>query len=366
MSIEDTYAVIMAGGGGTRLWPLSRMSRPKQSIPLLEGKTLFQVAVERLAPDLPLSNVLVVTVPEYAELLRGQVERLEPGNFLLEPRPRGTAAAIGYAAIRLRDQAPDAIMACLTADHLIGNPRGFRQLLGAAAELARGGQLVTLGITPGSPSTAYGYIQVGDEVGQAGDYRVHEVLQFKEKPGANQAKEYYESGSYCWNSGMFVWRAARILEEMERLMPELHAGLQEIAAVLGTPREAEIAQRVWEGLRPQTIDYGVMEQAQQVVVIPADNLQWSDIGGWDRLPDLAEADPDGNLIISPLTLIQDTRGTLVFQSSGSESRLIATAGIEDLVIVDTEDVLLICRKDQAEQVRSLVAKLSEMGMERYL
>jgi mannose-1-phosphate guanylyltransferase len=366
MNLNRIHAVIMAGGGGTRLWPLSRLSKPKQSIPLLEGKTLFQMAVERLAPDLPTGNILVVTVPAYAELLEEQVERLEQSNFLVEPKPRGTAAALGYAAIVLHSRDPEAIMACLTADHIIRNEERFRELLDAAQVLAEQGHLVTLGITPNGPSTAYGYIQVGSEVGLAGDFRAHQVLQFNEKPALEQAKQYFESGEYCWNSGMFVWRADRILAEIKRLMPELSAGLAEISAALGTAHEAEAVARVWDRLEPQTIDYGVMEKASEVVVIPADDLEWQDVGGWDRLSQLAETDPDGNLLVLPNALVMKTRDSLVYQAAGEKARLIAALGIEELVVVDTDDVLLICHRDHAEEVRSLVARLSEMGMEKYL
>jgi mannose-1-phosphate guanylyltransferase len=366
MSLESSFAVIMAGGGGTRLWPLSRVSRPKQSIPLLEERTLFQMAVDRLAPDLPISNVLVVTVRAYAKLLQDQIDELDESHFLVEPRPRGTAAAIGYAAVVLRARDPNAIMACLTADHIIRNETRFRELLGAARIMAEREQLVTLGITPSSSSTAYGYIHIGGDAGPAGEFRTHKVLQFKEKPDLAQAKDYVESGEYCWNSGMFVWRADRILEEIGRLMPELHAGLEEISKALGTARETDTVRSVWDRLEPQTIDYGVMENADDVVVIPVDDLGWWDVGGWDRLPELAETDPDGNLIVSSNTLVMDTADTLVYQPAATKPRLIATLGVEDLVVVDTEDVLLICHRDHAEGVRRLVAKLSETGMDEYL
>ncbi len=363
MSVQNTYAVIMAGGGGTRLWPLSRHHRPKQSLRLFRERTLFQLAVERLTPTVDPKRILVVTVPDYAELLRSQVDSLTVGNFISEPFPRGTASAIGLVAVLLRQRDPDAVMACLTADHIIGNEQRFRELLGAGEKLAREGELVTLGITPSYPSSGYGYIHIGEQLKTVDGFMAHRVLRFEEKPDHELAERYVESGEYAWNSGMFVWRVDRILEEIERLMTELHAGLAQIADALGTDRQAEVIARVWEGLQPETIDYGIMERADRVSVIPADDLKWLDIGGWDRLPDLADTDSSGNLIVAGKALPLESAGSVVYQA-GSE-RLIALLGIEDLIVVDTEDVLLVCRRDQAEGVRRLVAKLSEKGWDEY-
>lgn len=363
MSLQNTYAVIMAGGGGTRLWPLSRNRRPKQSLRLFRDRTLFQLAVDRLLPDLEPQRILVVTVADYAEQLGRQVEALRDENFLLEPHPRGTASAIGYVAVVLQARDPEAVMACLTADHIISNESRFRELLAAAEVLAMEGELVTLGITPTYPSSGYGYIRVGEHLRAVQGFQAHRVLRFEEKPDQQLAERYVESGEYAWNSGMFVWRAARILQEIERLMPALHAGLMEIAGAVGSEREAEVVKRVWAQLEPQTIDYGIMEQAEQVVVIPADDLDWLDVGGWDRLSDLAETDKSGNLIAAAKALALDVQGSVVYQSDSD--RLIATLGLDDLIIVDTDDVLLVCRRKDAEKVRNLVAKLSEMGWDKY-
>lgn len=363
MSLQNTYAVIMAGGGGTRLWPYSRSKRPKQSLRLFRDRTLFQLAVDRLLPALDPERILVVTVAEYAEQLDRQVEALGADNFLLEPLPRGTASAIGYVAVVLHRRDPQAVMACLTADHIIANEARFRQLLGAAEALAKEGELVTLGITPTYPSSGYGYIHVGERVKAVEGFEAHRVLRFEEKPDRELAEQYLSSGEYVWNSGMFVWRTERILEEIERHMPDLDAGLKEIAKALGSSREREVVEQVWSDLEPQTIDYGIMEHAEQVVVIPADDLDWLDVGGWDRLPDLAETDKSGNLIAASKALTLEVQDSVVFQSDSE--RLIAMLGVQDLVIVDTADVLLICRRKDAEKVRKLVDMLSDMGWEEY-
>lgn len=364
MSLDHTYPVIMAGGGGTRLWPLSRRSRPKQTLSLFGQRSLFERAVDRLLPEVDPGRILVVTIAEYQQVLQQQAPVLPAENFILEPQPRGTASAIGYAAVVLQARDPEAVMACLTADHIIGDEVRFRQMLSAAESLAQDGQMVTLGITPSYPSTGYGYIHIGEPIGTAGGFQAHRLLEFVEKPNAEAARRYVESGEYAWNSGMFVWRAQRILAEIERLMPELHAGLSEIAAALGGPGEAGVVSKVWQALQSQTIDYGVMERAEQVAVIPADDLDWLDVGGWDRISDLAKLDESGNLLAAPEVLALESRRSVIYQS-GAE-RLIAVLGTDDLVVVDTEDVLLICRRDQAEQVRQLVARLSEMGWEKYL
>lgn len=362
--MEYTTAVIMAGGGGTRLWPLSRTDRPKQSLAIIGDRTLFQMAVERLTPQIPMDRIMIVSVDAMAGILQPQVPSLTPDNFLNEPMPRGTASVIGYAATVLEKRAPGTVMACLTADHIIKNETRFLELLAAAEVRALKGELVTLGIAPSSPSTGYGYIHFGEQLATEAGFEIRSVRQFKEKPDQQLAVEYVESGEYAWNSGMFVWTAKRILQEIERLMPTLYLALQEIERTIGTPDEAAVTAQIWEGLESETIDYGVMEGAEGVVVIPADDLGWFDVGGWDRLGDLLESDISGNIVRAGETLLSDTKGTVVYQE-GSLKRLIATLGLEDIVIIDTKDVLLVCDRSQAEEVRRLVAGLSEFSLEDY-
>ncbi len=364
MTLENTTAVIMAGGGGTRLWPLSRTNRPKQSLAILGDRTLFQMAVERLVPAVPIDRVLVVSVDSIAGILQPQIPSLTADNFLNEPYPRGTASVIGYAATVLRHRTPGAVMACLTADHIIQNEERFLELLAAAEARALTGELVTLGIAPSAPSTGYGYIHLGELLATEGGFEIRSVRQFKEKPDATTAAKYLQSGEFSWNSGMFVWTAERILQEIERLMPQLYAALQEIERSLGTPEESSVIVRVWEGLESETIDYGVMEGAENVVVIPADDLGWWDVGGWDRLEDLMDSDPNGNTVRATDVLLSDTERAVIYQEPGLR-RLVATLGLEDIVIVDTKDVLLVCDRKRAEEVRSLVAGLSESGLEDY-
>jgi mannose-1-phosphate guanylyltransferase len=365
--LECTHAVIMAGGGGTRLWPASRQARPKQSLQLLGERTLFQMAVERLLPALPAQRILVVTVAEQAEALRRQAPQLGEASFLIEPAPKGTAAVIGLAAIRLSATAPEAVMACLTADHYIGNPQRLLETLAAAEELAGQGALVTLGIAPSYPATGYGYIHIGPPLREVQGLPAHRVLSFTEKPAALVAQEYLRSGDYAWNSGMFVWRADRILQEIRRLMPELYAALSDVQRSLGAANHQAVLGRAWAGLRSQTIDYGVMEKAEGVVMLRPEGLKWFDIGSWDRLFEVVEPDQDGNLLRAGRVVALDTRGTLIYQSTDqAQPRLVAALGLEDLVVIDTDDALMICRKDQAERVKELVQALGERGLESYL
>ena len=367
MSFERTYPVIMAGGGGTRLWPLSRGDRPKQSLPLQEGRTLFQLAVRRLLPAFSLNRILVVTVRPLVEQLVEQVPELTEQNFLIEPAPRGTASAIGLAATVLNRRDPQAVMACLPADHLITRPDRFLELLAAAETVALRGELVTLGITPNYPATGYGYIHVGESAGDEADFPVGRVLQFKEKPNRAQAEHYLESGDYYWNSGMFVWTAERILEQIRQLMPELSEGLQRISAALETQTEQETLESAWAGLRSQTIDYGIMERAKGVSVMGADELEWTDVGGWDRFSDLLPADLAGNLVFAKDALLVDTQDSLFYQQHPDQKpRLIAALGLRDLIVIDTPDVLLVCRRERAEEVRQLVEKLAASGRTEYL
>lgn len=354
---EHFYAVIMAGGGGTRLWPLSRQARPKQMLPLIDQRSLFQMAVDRLAGLFPPERILVVTVESQAPELQEQCPQIPGENFLLEPKPRGTASVVGLAAVALRQRDPQAVMAVLTSDHYIGNEPRFRDLLRVASKVAGQGRLVTLGVTPTYAATGYGYIQRGEPLGEVDQVAVYQVARFKEKPDELQAQLMLATGDHTWNSGMFIWRVDRIMEEIDRQMPPLASALAQIDQAWATPQREAVVQRVWEGLIVETIDYGVMEGAREVVVIPATDLRWSDVGSWDSLFDVLPADANGNIIMGGQHFGLDTRESLVYVSQ--EHRLIVTIGVRDLVVVDTGDVLLVCRKDQAQKVRHVVNVLKE-------
>jgi mannose-1-phosphate guanylyltransferase len=356
---DNYYAVIMAGGGGTRLWPLSRKAKPKQMLELIDELSLFQVAVQRLEDLFPPERILVVTVAEQAAALMQQSPHIPQENYLLEPMPRGTASVVGLAGIALRHRDPNAVMVILTSDHFIGNIEKFLQLLQAAESVALDGYLVTLGIEPTSPSTAYGYIQQGDLIGTYRDLNVYHALRFTEKPDETQAVSLLASGGHAWNSGMFVWQADQILGEFERQMPQLYAQLENISQAWGTPSQEKVLHQEWSEIVPETIDYGIMEGARKVAVIPAGGLNWNDVGSWDSLFEVLKQDPAGNIVIGGQHIGLDTRDSLVYQDDGD--RLVVTIGIDNLVVVDTGDVLLVCKKNDAQKVRQIVSQLRASG-----
>ncbi len=358
---ESLYAVIMAGGGGTRLWPLSRSGHPKQMLKLFGERTMFQLSVDRLLPSLPLDHILVVTAAEQVEPLAAQYPELPRKNFVVEPMGRGTAPCIGLSAMVLHQRDPDAVMAVVTADHLIQRVDTFRAVLRAAQHVAEQGYLVTLGIAPKFPATGYGYIRRGALLGQVGGFDYYRVERFTEKPDAPTAAAFLNEGVYSWNSGMFIWRAARILEEMRRWMPDLSSTLDELLDVWGTPAHAETLARIWPALRKETIDYGIMEKAGKVVVIPAD-LDWSDIGAWASVMDLHPHDAAGNVLLGDVVNI-DGANTMVFAQG---ERLVVAIGVHDLIVVDTPDAVLIARRDQAERVKEAIDRLRVAGRENYL
>jgi mannose-1-phosphate guanylyltransferase len=355
--LDHYYAVIMAGGGGTRLWPLSRKNRPKQMLQLVDDWTLFQSAVHRLKGIFPPERIFVVTVESQAKELQSQRPEIPVENYLLEPAPRGTASVVGLGAVALQHIDPQAIMAVLTADHVITNGEKYHRLLLSAHQAAQDGYLVTLGITPTHPATGYGYIQQGDLIGNYMDLDVFSVLSFKEKPTEAGANQMLASGDHAWNSGMFVWRVDRIMAEFTRQMPDLAAKLGQISAAWNTPTQAEVVGQVWPELQAETIDYGIMEHANNVAVIPAKELGWSDVGSWDALFDVIPGDQNGNIVIGGHHIQVDTRDSLIYMNQ--DRRLIVTIGVDDLVVVDTGDVVLVCRKDQAQKVRQVVQQLNQ-------
>ncbi len=350
----------MAGGSGTRLWPRSRTSHPKQFLDLTGDLTMLQEAQDRLQPLIPPRNILVATNKDYVEIASRQLPEVPVNNILGEPAGRGTAPAIGLAAVHLRKRDPGAIMAVLTADHLILHKETFKRVLAAAVEVAHDGWLVTLGIKPDYPETGYGYVERGEQLPSAGGFEVYRVARFVEKPNQARAEEFFASGKHSWNSGMFVWRVERILEEMERHMPTLYAGLAQIEAAIDTPQAGETMSRVWPGIATEMIDYGIMEKADRVAVLPVD-IGWKDMGSWSAVYDVMPHDEAGNAVVGR-HVSPDTKGTLIY----SPHRLVATIGLEDMIVVDTGDALLICPRNRSQDVKRLVDMLKEQGEGDYL
>jgi len=361
---EHYYAVIMAGGSGTRLWPLSRKDRPKQSLAFIGERTLFQKSVDRLLGLFPYERILVVTIKEQVDLLRQECPEIPEENFVIEPLPRGTASVVGLAAVAIAERDPEGAMAILTADHLIKNEAHLRQLLRAAYQLSKDQYLVTLGITPSYPSTGYGYIQKGESLGEHEDLKAYQVKRFKEKPDKETAKSLVADGQHVWNSGMFIWQVDTILAEFERQMPELYEKLEKIRESWLTSKQSGTLQSLWPTIKKETIDYGIMENALKVAVIPSVDLGWHDVGSWDSVFDALDTDADENVKLSGDMVLFDTHGTLICEDSAD--RVIVTIGVEDLIIVDSGNALLVCDRKQAQRVREAVRKLEEEGRDKYL
>jgi mannose-1-phosphate guanylyltransferase len=363
--MKNKYAVIMAGGGGTRLWPVSRKEKPKQLLPLIGQETLFQSTVKRLenlfAPD----RILVVTVEEQAREMRLQVPEIPEENYIIEPAPRGTASVVGLAATVLLKRDVNAEMAILPSDHFIRNVDLFHYLLKAAFDVAENGYLVTLGITPTQPSTAYGYIQQGEPLDDQYKYPTYKVKRFIEKPDDQTAQKLLRTGDHSWNSGMFVWRADVIMGEIDKQMSNLSAALKKISSAWGTDQQDAVLNENWPDLKVETVDYGIMEKAERVAVLPAGGLGWSDVGMWSSLFEVLLPDMDGNIATnSSLHLAHETHNTLVY--GDNNERLIVTIGVDDMVIVDTGDVLMVCKTDQSQKVRDVVGHLKKHNQEKYL
>lgn len=349
---HQVYAVIMAGGQGTRFWPRSRRNMPKQLLNIIGEKTMIEQTVARISPLIPAERTLVVAGAAYSELIRDCLPQLPEENFLFEPVARNTAACVAWAALWVRKRAPDAVMVVLPADHLIRDEAEFLRVLGAAIDTARPmHRLVTIGIQPDHPETGYGYIRASEDRLQVDGRGVFRVAQFVEKPSRQKAEQFLAEGNYLWNSGMFIWRADSIWEEVCRYLPQLAKDLEPVAESMRTDTLAGALNEVYPRLPSVSIDVGVMERAQDVWVVPAD-IGWSDVGSWRALGEFLPADRHGNVVIGEQRGI-DTSGCFVY----SPSKLVATIGLTDLVVIETDDVLLICPKERDQDVRKLVELL---------
>ena len=352
-----TYGVIMAGGGGTRFWPLSRHEVPKQLLNLSGKDKMINETIDRVSTLADKGDIFVVTnvdqVPGMKEATAG---RLREDHILSEPSARNTAACIGYAALEIVKKYGDGIMCIFPSDHFIKDEAAFTRILKEAIKVAEGGSLVTLGITPTFPSTGYGYIKF-DKTEESFDKR---VVEFKEKPDEATAKAYVESGEYSWNSGMFVWQASVILDEFKKLLPDVYECLEKIGDALGTGDEYKVIDEVYPTIPSISIDYGIMEKSDKVRVISAE-MGWNDVGSWDNLGVLYDADDNGNITAGDFIGI-DTKNCITY----SGKRLIATVGVEDLIVVETDDAIMVIDKSRAQDVKKIVDTLKGSGRKELL
>jgi mannose-1-phosphate guanylyltransferase len=354
---------ILAGGSGTRLWPLSRARRPKQFLDLaVSGQSLLQETVERILPLVSGEDILVVTGREFVRQVERQLPQVPPGNIIAEPCGRGSAPAIGLAAHTIMRRWGNEVMVSLHADHHIANPEILCSAMIGAASLARQGRIVTLGIVPTRPHTGLGHVKRGASLGTCNGFAAYTIDRFVEKPPYDLAKQYTESGEYYWNTGMFVWQVETILQEMATHMPALAASLRQISKTPNSARGKAACTRLWRKLGVEQIDFGVMEKTSLGAVIPVDGMGWSDVGDWNSLTDVRAADGDGNVVIGDLVAI-DTTNCIV---AGAGKRLIATVGLNDMIVVETDDAILVCPRQRAQDVRKLVEKLRAQKKQAYL
>jgi len=364
------YAIVLAGGVGSRLWPRSRVATPKQLLDLVSDHSMLQETIYRLTGLMPIDNIVIVTGDTHATLIYEQLPELNPENVIVEPSGRGTAPAIGLGLQRIARLAKaagdsDPIIGSFHADHVITKVEEFQEVVKAAAKIAEEGYIVTLGIKPDQPHIGYGYIQRGELLEKTVGYEAYKVVRFVEKPPLAVAEEYLATGLYSWNSGMFIWKLSTIQAEYRQHQPKLSQQLDTIEAAFGGDAYSKILDSTWAEMKSETIDVGIAEKSQQMAVLPAE-IGWSDVGDWSVVAELIAAqngNEQGNAIIGQHLGIETTN-SLIY--TANQQKLIATIGLDDIIIVDTPDVLLVCHRQHNQDVRKIVEKLKTLGLDKYL
>ena len=356
------YAVIMAGGSGTRFWPWSRKKRPKQLLKIAGEDTMIRQTIDRIVTEISPGNIYIVTTSLQADGIKEELPQIPAKNIISEPFGRNTAACIGLAATIISKKDANATMAVMTADHIIETSGLFLKALHCAERLAtETNALVTFGIKPKEPSVNYGYVQRSEKVINYDGFPVYDAICFKEKPDRSTAEDFVQSGEYYWNSGIFVWSVKTILENIKTLMPQLALGLTKIGESIGTPDESSVIRDEYEKFESVSIDYGVMEKASNVKIIEA-NFSWDDVGSWLAVERLNKSDKNNNTILGKHCGI-DTNGNIIV---GDEGHLVTTINVSDMIIVSTKDVTMVCNKNNAEDIKGLTDVLKEKGFDSYL
>lgn len=355
----NTTALIMAGGRGERFWPKSRKNMPKQFLSLTDdGKTMIQLTVERISSLVKLEDVYIATNRDYKKLVLEQLPGLPEENVLCEPVGRNTAPCIGLGAVHIAKKYDDAMMFVLPSDHLIKFNKMFIRTLQDACDVAeKNSNLVTIGITPDYPETGYGYIKFDSHVTEG---RAYKVDRFVEKPNLEVAKEYLATEEYLWNSGMFIWKVSSILKNIQKFMPETYERLIRIQNAIGTETEEHVLEKEFTALQSQSIDYGIMEKADDIYILPG-TFGWDDVGSWLAVERIKKTNEFGNVVDG--NIITVNTHNCVIQGS---HKLIATVGMEDMIVVDTEDATLICSKDHAGDIKKVLENLKICNREEYI
>lgn len=355
----NTTALIMAGGRGERFWPKSRKNMPKQFLSLTDdGKTMIQLTVERISSMVKLEDIYVSTNKDYKALVLKQLPGLPEQNILCEPIGRNTAPCIGLGAMHIAKKYDDAMMFVLPSDHLIKFNNMFLRTLQDACEVAeKDNNLVTIGIAPDYPETGYGYIKFDPKTTEG---RAYKVDRFVEKPSLEVAKEYLATEEYLWNSGMFIWKISSILKNIHKFMPDTYDALKKIQDAIGTEYEETVLEREFSGIQSQSIDYGIMEKAKDIYILPG-TFGWDDVGSWLAVERIKKTNEFGNVVNGNIITV-NTHNCII----QGEKKLIATVGLEDMIVVDTEDATLICSKDCAGDIKKILENLKICNREEYI
>lgn len=357
----NRFATILAGGGGTRFWPLSRQDLPKQLLNISGNDIMLNDTIQRFDGVIPMENTIIVTHRSQATLLESIMHTsVQASNILVEPVSKNTAASILLAALYIEKSHGESLMIVFPSDHHITQEEKFRTKLEEACQIAiETDKIVTIGIKPTFAATGYGYISCKSEPLMNKPCPVYEVAEFVEKPTFVKAKSYLETGHYLWNSGMFIWKTSTIIDNFKRFLPRLYKTMMPLIAYLGTDQEEEMINQIYPLLQNISIDYGILERCDEVVVLEGD-FGWNDIGSWDALGAIFPPDEEGNIVKANYVGI-DTRNSIIY----GEKRLITTIGLDHLIIADTEDALLICAKDRAQDIKDMVIMLKEKGLQEY-
>jgi mannose-1-phosphate guanylyltransferase len=358
---KNNYVAIMAGGIGSRFWPMSRTDFPKQFLDILNtGRTLIQATYDRFVKFIPAENIYIVTFEQYEEIVKKQLPELDPKNILCEPSRKNTAPCVAYVSYKLQQLNPDANLICAPADHLIADEAAFEKVCNDALDFtAHIKALVTLGIKPTHPNTGYGYIQYDQK---AVSENVFKVKTFTEKPDRDLAKTFIASGDFLWNAGIFVWQVKNIILAFEKYLPEMHEVFDAEKNNFNTPAEKKSIESIYPQCVNISIDYGIMEKADNVYIIPA-SFGWSDLGTWASTYDNLEKDYFGNAVAGDHVIVFDSVQNMVH---ADKKKLVVLQGLEDFIIVDTKDVLLICKKDKEQEIKEYVAEVKRNKGERFL
>lgn len=353
----------MAGGKGARFWPRSRAHRPKHLIDMRGGKTIIRETVDRILPLIPPERTLIVTAESQAKLIEEQLPDIPRDNIISEPVGRNTAPCIALASLVIEKREGDEVMVCLPADHIIEDEKEFLRILDTAAEAARmGDYLVTIGIEPTGPETGYGYLERGEIKFSHEGRDVFEVRSMREKPPREAAEEMIAQGTFYWNSGMFVWRTSVIRKALQEFLPSMTQEMDALSPVIDTPQMRDEILRLYPLLPFISIDYGVMEKAKNTLVIPG-NFGWSDVGSWSALWDTMPKDAHGHATVGVVGTVSIAAENCFVHAP---NKMVALVGISDLVIVETDDALLICRKEKSQEVKQVVDFLEAQGEDRFL